>query len=517
MNIDFDKMLFEMADREKMCVPQTLEFRVNGIIRSSKIKGKHIYSFKRTAVLVAACTMLFSVTVTASVGLYKQRMEAMNQEKLEEYFTQIYTSIMPADNYNRDFTESELERREVLKAAYMEQGVFPEKELSLLEEASDYRKGVAYLPRSGTFFFPETEMKDEELLQYIDFVMKRDYSLSKINEQIATGELVYEQPAAEEPELTGNDILESPAVYEPTQALTIAYHSDMAVHCMTAGKNGLFVGGYNRIERMAIGSETGELLFDEFGDEETLVTCLYEAEDGNLYAGVSKLGESNSAAFGKTEIYIISKDGELLQTFEVGNGNINLITGIALDAEENLYVKFRAYIGENREVIQVYDKDNNFISTIGNEEYEIHTAAGIGVAKDGKVYTCVQDRDTGKVGLAVLNPIAGNLEKVYANLQVEGNDLPWRMIAKGATTDFILYGYEGVYTYNIGEEKAERIIAPYEAVCAFEGACTSVYSDGRMIFLNSTEGNEITLQNGATGWVKNPEKTTIYYVPTVKE
>lgn len=517
MNHGFDKRLFEMAGREKMCVPQTLEFRVNKIVMGRKAKRKRIYSFRRAVVLVAACTMLFSITVTASVGLYKQRMEAMNQEKLEEYFSLIYVSNMPADNYNRNLTEAELERKGILETAYLEQGVFPEKELTLLEEASDYRKGVAYLPHSGTFFFPETEMKDEELLQYIDFVMKRDYSLSKINEQIAAGELVYHQPVAEEPELTGKDILESPIVYEPTQELTIAYPSDMSVQCVTAGKESLFLGGYNRIERMEIGSEKVELFFDAFGEEETLVTCLYEAEDGSLYAGVSKLGESNSAAMGKTEIYKIDKEGNLVQQFEVGNGKINLIYGIALDAEGNLYVKFRASIGENREVIQVYDKNNNFLSIIENGEYQIHTAAGLGMAEDGRVYACVQDSATGNTGLAMLNPITGKPDKIYPNLQEEGSNLPWRMVTKGVTTDFILYGYDGVYTYNIGEEKAERIIAPYEAVCAFEGACTSVCGDGRLIFLNSTEGNEIILQNGATGWIRKPEKTTIYYVPTVKE
>lgn len=514
---DFDKRLFAMAEREKMCVPQALEFKVNRIMKSRKAKRKSIYSFKRAAVLAAACTMLFSVSVTASVGLYKQRMEAMNQEKMEEYFTQIYTSIMPADNYNRNLTESELARKEILEAAYLEQGVFPEKELTLIEEASDYRKGVAYLPRSGTFFFPEAEMKDEELLQFIDFVMKRDYSLSKINEQIAAGELVYHQPVAEEPELTEKDILESPVIYEPTQELTIAYSSDMPVQCVTAGKEALFLGGYNRIERMAIGSEKVELFFDAFGEEETLVTCLYEAEDGNLYAGVSKLGASNSAAMGKNEIYKIDKEGKMVHKFEVGNDKINLIYGIAMDAEENLYVKFRASIGENREVIQVYDKDGNLLSIIENGEYQIHTAAGLGTAADGKVYACVQDSVTGNTGLAMLNPITGKPDKIYPNLQEEGSNLPWRMVAKGVSTDFILYGYDGVYTYNLGEEKAERIIAPYEAVCAFEGACTSVCGDGRLIFLNSTEGNEITLQNGATGWIRKPEKTTIYYVPTVTE
>lgn len=517
MNTDFDKRVFEMAAQEKMCVPQNLEFQVNRILENKKRDRKIRYSFKRTVVLVAACTLMCSITVTAAANMYLQRMEAMNQEKLEAYFEMLYTSIMPADNYNRGFTDSELKRKAELETAYLEQGVFPKKELTILEDASDYKKGVAYLPHSGTFFFPKREMKDEELLQYIDFIKKRDYSLAKINEQLEAGELVLEQPVSQEPELTEESVLESKAIYEPGQALTIAYGSDMPVQCMTAGRETLFLGGYNRIECMAIGSDETEVFFDDFGTEEALVTCLYEAEDGVLYAGVSKLGESTSAALGKTEIYKISRDGELLQQFEVGSDNINMITGMAMDAEENLYVKFRSYVGENREVIQVYNKENEFLSLISGGEYVVHTASGIGAGEDGKVYACVQSLDNGNVGLAVLNPITGGLDEVYENLQAEGDNLPWSMVAKGVENDLILYGYDGVYTYDLGNEKAERIIAPYEAVCSFEGASVSVYEDGRMIFLNATEGYEITVQNGATGWVKNPEKTTIYYVPTIKE
>lgn len=68
----------------------------------------------------------------------------------------------------------------------------------------------------------------------------------------------------------------------------------------------------------------------------------------------------------------------------------------------------------------------------------------------------------------------------------------------------------------MNHEKAVRIMAPYEAVCGFEGACVSVLPDGRVVFLNTTESVQTTLDNGAQTWVKNAEKTTIYYVPTVK-
>lgn len=59
-----------------------------------------------------------------------------------------------------------------------------------LDDAEDYKKGVGFLPSKSTFFFPEREMEDEELLQYIDFMQKREYSLLTINEEIEKREFV---------------------------------------------------------------------------------------------------------------------------------------------------------------------------------------------------------------------------------------------------------------------------------------------------------------------------------------
>lgn len=50
---------------------------------------------------------------------------------------------------------------------------------------------MAFYAERSTFFLPEKELTDEQLLELIDFKEKREYSLAKISEEIAEGSYEY--------------------------------------------------------------------------------------------------------------------------------------------------------------------------------------------------------------------------------------------------------------------------------------------------------------------------------------
>ena len=160
MQSDFlDRKLYKMAEQEQMAVSEDLDARVDDILQHLEKNGRgsrHHYSFRRAAILAAACLVLASATVTAS-GMYQARMESMNHEKLEEYFAQLQDANASADSYSRPMTESETARLEELRQAYLEQGYFPKKELTLIDSPEKYKKGVAFYAERSTFFLPEQE------------------------------------------------------------------------------------------------------------------------------------------------------------------------------------------------------------------------------------------------------------------------------------------------------------------------------------------------------------------------
>lgn len=254
----FEKHILQMAEQEKMILPETLYRKVDDVLVSLPERNRTCkMTWRKSIILAAALAALCSVTVTAAVGAWQQRMEAMNAQEIEEYFTQIYKSKLGMDNYNRPYTDKERKRREELCTAYEQEAVFPQRELTMISAPEEYKgKGVAFYKDTSTFFFPEEEMSDEELLQIIDFMHRRDYSLQVMNEKIAADETAFpseritEKKINEEKE-SAMETDHTPAREEasegnggetqnPEQNLTIPYTGDLEIRKIAAGQSGIF-------------------------------------------------------------------------------------------------------------------------------------------------------------------------------------------------------------------------------------------------------------------------------------
>lgn len=167
--------------------------------RNSSDKVRHISSKKRwlnsrirlpkAAVACLACLLVSGITVSAMgvVSLYRQRMEEMNAEMLEEFYQ--IADAGEATTFSRPYTNSEEIRHEELSLEYENEGVFPESQITYLENAEEYKgEGIGLDASSRTLYLPEEELSDEELLEIIDFEHKVSYSIYEQNEErIASG------------------------------------------------------------------------------------------------------------------------------------------------------------------------------------------------------------------------------------------------------------------------------------------------------------------------------------------
>lgn len=120
------------------------------------------------------------------------RMEDMTEEESKKLLDDIdnpdYHVEADADSYSREYTADEKERMKSLYQQY-KQGVFPEKELQMAyseKEAEQFE--LCYLANGCRFCLPERELTDEELLEIIEFDVKRDYVLQeRLEEWYADG------------------------------------------------------------------------------------------------------------------------------------------------------------------------------------------------------------------------------------------------------------------------------------------------------------------------------------------
>ena len=535
MQSDFlDRKLYKMAEQEQMGVPEELDARVDDILQHLEKGGRgsrHHYSFRRAAILAAACLVLASATVTAS-GLYQARMESMNHEKLEEYFAQLQEANVSADTYSRPMTESETARLEELRQAYLEQGYFPKKELTLIDSPEKYKKGVAFYAERSTFFLPDAELTDEQLLELIDFKEKREYSLAKISEEIEAGSYEYvktepEKDAAKQGRTaqqgTSGTVLGADTA---TQEWQIAYEGDVSIRCAAVAENGLYVGGFTtdgqaRVEYLSYGSGTPETIFEDFA-ENGEVYSLCVAPDGSIYAGLKGLAAAGAEHGCLPVIYHISPEGTLLNSFTVGEREWNIVDSMATDAQGRLYVRMR--IQEDGSYVRIYSAEGELIGNVADDDsYAVQGAGALGQGKDGKVYAAAQavgDATAGNIAMTLVSVDPESLR--FVPLTESENAIcsvdtvyPWKMVAAGVsgTADFILWGYNGVDTYRLSETEFTRVQESWEMPCGTEGTCAVLVPDGRILYIGASGGFQGTMTDGVEISGKDPAKTVFYYEP----
>ena len=542
-----DRKIRKMAESERMTVPESLDAKVEKILdgletakADNNTDGKRAnqtvrhYGFRRIVIPTAACLLLASVTVTAS-GLYRARMESMNHEKLETYFSGLQEADVAADSYSRPLTDSEKNRLEELRQAYLEEGYFPQKELAMLDSPEKYKKGVAFYAARSTYFLPEKELTDEQLLELIDFKEKREYSLAKISEEIEAGSYEYvktepEKDAAQQGRAaqqgTSGTVLGADTA---TQEWQIAYEGDVSIRCAAVAENGLYVGGFTtdgqaRVEYLSYGSGTPETFFEDFAENgEVYSLCI--APDGSVYAALRGLASPGAEHGRLPVIYHISPEGKLLNSFTVGEREWNIVDSMATDAQGRLYMRMR--MQEDGSYVRIYSAEGELIGTVADDNsYAVQGAGALGQGKDGKVYAATQ---------AVGNTIAGDMAMTLVSVDPEslrfvpvagGENVicsadmiyPWKMVAAGVseTADFILWGYNGVDTYRLGETEFTRVQENWEMPCGTEGTCAVLVPDGRILYIGASDGFQGTTADGVEISGKDPAQTVLYYEPLVK-
>lgn len=550
-----DRKIKKMAESERMAVPESLNATVENILEglkpenadSKNTDGKGAnqtvrhYGFRRIVIPAAACLLLASVTVTAS-GLYRARMESMNHEKLETYFSGLQEADVAADSYSRPLTDGEKNRLEELRQVYLEEGYFPKKELALLDSPEKYKKGVAFYAARSTFFLPEEEMTDEELLELIDFREKRDYSLAKITEEIETGDYEYvktEDSTISDDASQGSGSQQTQGVGEASvvpgadtaaQEWQIAYAGDLSIRCAVAAEQGLYVGGFTmegkaRVEYLAYGSGTPKKFYDDF-DEDGEVYSLCTAPDGSVYAALRGLASPGAEHGWLPVIYHISPEGTLLDCFAAGDREWNIVDSMATDAQGRLYARMR--MQEDGGYMRIYTAGGELIGTVADDgAYAVQGVGALGQGKDGKVYAAALATENvtavdAPVTLVSVDlerlcflPVQGNVTENAKAAQSTGTIYQWNMVAAGVSddSDFILWGYSGVDTYRLGDAEFTRAQEVWEMPCGTEGTCAVIVPDGRILYIGATGGVQGQTAAGVDISGKDPAKTYFYYEP----
>lgn len=119
---------------------------------------------------------------------YMNYLEQMTMQEVDEIYIDYYSANTDTSFCSRELSFDELARRKALKTLYKNSGKLPEHTIPLIQNESDYKgEGIAFCISNCTYYFPDTDLSDEQLLELIDFQIKVDYCRRRIEDEIERG------------------------------------------------------------------------------------------------------------------------------------------------------------------------------------------------------------------------------------------------------------------------------------------------------------------------------------------
>ncbi|MDE6568723.1 MAG: hypothetical protein K2K70_13475 [Lachnospiraceae bacterium] len=186
LNDKKDEIIRRKMREQATDIPESFRDHIRTLVQEVSAEPKaerRKYPVYKIAVLFFAACLLCSGTSYAGVKLYQQRLQEMSKTERKELNDKTQKSYVDAEAYSRDLTEAENKMFDQLREEY-ENGKFPEGELLTVEKTADVPEvSLVYCYENSTFYLPEQELSEQQILEIIDFRYKRDYALIAENRE----------------------------------------------------------------------------------------------------------------------------------------------------------------------------------------------------------------------------------------------------------------------------------------------------------------------------------------------
>lgn len=203
----FDVKFSELLQKSEFELPNSYEMRFQNTlekISAKKAKRYFLLFHSKVAAVIALCVVSLSLSIGAgaAINLYIQRMNSLNEEEMLTYNSEVQNTDKEADSFSRRLSKLERDKMLEFREEYETEGRFPTKEILKVQKKSEVVHGeLCFCVENSTFYLPKQELTDDELLQIIDFMEKRDYSVRKKNS-------VSELPSSENEKVSEDEAVE---------------------------------------------------------------------------------------------------------------------------------------------------------------------------------------------------------------------------------------------------------------------------------------------------------------------
>ncbi len=210
-----DEEIRAFAARQRVNTSGTYNNRVLLAIEEGKSKtGQPQRKINFYGKLAVACACVCIITMSgvgvhAAINYANQRMEQVTDGEKEQFISDVNESQASADSYSRPLTDAEKSRLDELTEEYESKGVYPEESILEIKDSSQIDSSrICFEPDTSTFYLPERELTDEEMLELIDFYNIRDNVLSGQKTEAAYDMTGVDEIAEEEAKSIAKDLLQ---------------------------------------------------------------------------------------------------------------------------------------------------------------------------------------------------------------------------------------------------------------------------------------------------------------------
>lgn len=183
MDKRFDEKLKKDLVKDAGPLPESYKERVAVLLENlphNQMEHKKKFKFRYAAVL--AVFLLMASGARAAVNMYQEYLSSMSREDKKDLNERTQKMADNSDHFSRELSNNERDKIERLRDKYENDGLFAKEKILETDKKSEVKAGkLTFCYENSTFYIPDEELTDEEILEIIDFWERRDYAVKEEN------------------------------------------------------------------------------------------------------------------------------------------------------------------------------------------------------------------------------------------------------------------------------------------------------------------------------------------------
>ena len=272
--------------------------------------------------------------------------------------------------------------------------------------------------------------------------------------------------------------------------IAVTYKGDLYICYVVSAGDTIFLAGIEPdsqryvIHKMKIEDETSEKLPVDI-PEGMMIQGVNVDREGNLHVFVTDADRSVQ----RCEMWVTDREGNILRkidlekVFSKDDPSLQVLCEFAMDDEGRYYISKNRSDASKRGML-ILDEDGNYLGMVDSPYSKLWSIHSITRGRDGEIYVANYLKDVGGIAVMSIDPEELCIKECYEEVLPEGFGGCVRLRA-GIDADLYLYGADGIYSYDLGEESGKKSVDMTEFPFSVEGGvCNDFLADGRFLFVD---------------------------------